>query len=56
LLPELRLAQVLQAHLASAFQHAALMVLVVHQRVHVLVLVERHLMKATEHLQQVVEC
>jgi hypothetical protein len=59
LLPELRLMrvlQVLQEHLAFAFQHVALMVLVVHQHVHALVLVERHPMKAAEHLRQVVEC
>jgi hypothetical protein len=56
LLLELRLMQVLQEHLAFAFQHVALMVLVVHQHVHVLVLVERHPMKAAEHLRQVVEC
>jgi hypothetical protein len=56
LLPELRLMQVLQERLAFAFQHVALMVLVVHQHEHALVLVERHPMKAAEHLRQVVEC
>jgi hypothetical protein len=56
LLPELRLMQVLQERLAFAFQHVALMVLVVHQHAHALALVERHPMKAAEHLRQVVEC